>query len=188
MTSLRWQSKRPQSPPPAWNNETASYLGTKRAVGELRSPLKKLEQQWMKKPENNCTKMGRRKFHFPHITPSPRPALLGARRNSPMGQSSLCKEKASEVNTSFPSHSEDLLQFYSAQRPAKLTCSERARNKEKGRPTNRAMQRERQFPVACSAEDPSSLHLGGQQALWVLETPSALIMSPHLGQYWPTFP
>lgn len=105
-----------------------------------------------------------------------------------MGQSSLCKEKASEVNTSFPSHSEDLLQFYSAQRPAKLTCSERARNKEKGRPTNRAMQRERQFPVACSAEDPSSLHLGGQQALWVLETPSALIMSPHLGQYWPTFP
>lgn len=51
------------------------------ALGEPRSPLKKLQQQRKaKKPENNCIKGEKEQSHFACIIPSPSPALLSTKR------------------------------------------------------------------------------------------------------------
>ena len=145
---------------------------TKIALGEHRSPLKKLQLFKSETLINNCTKMGRKNSSFCLHHPIPQADVLSAKT-----EITLIGKRRMEWVTSFFSFlghcTEDLSHFYVTWRPAAMS-GDWQRQGRKGETTSISDVVEWPwFPVACSAEDASSLcHSGFQQPLWMLWTPT----------------
>lgn len=144
------------------------------ALGECRSPLKKLsEQSGPKNPTKQTIKQTKNRktaqkgkeeqLHCACNIPSPRLALLSVKGNFPTRKSSPHWGRENRVSNQLPQPSgiciKVQLWFLLTQRPAKLRCIGMAGTRKKGRgyqypPCSWRLW----FPVPCSAKDPSSFH------------------------------
>lgn len=96
-----WQSRRSQLLSPHKYQHWDSYPGTKTALGELWSPLKKLQQHGGKKQLEN--KLHKNSFIFACIIPSPKPAPLSNERELASWRVTLTRKWRAGWAARFPS-------------------------------------------------------------------------------------